>query len=257
MNGVFAVYKPRGLLSTKATDAIKRILKKDCRPLRVPKVGHGGTLDADAEGILVIGVGQGTKAMTFFLNGSKEYEVTGFLGKETHSYEFVGDTVSEIDTSELSIAERVSKEDIIKQLEKYQDSQIKQTPPPYSALKLKGSRLSDLQHSGRLSPEDLEKKARYVRSYKAELIDYSPPHFKVRVSCGAGFYVRSMVHDIGQGLGVGACTTFLLRSKQGRFELGGEFPILERDDWTADNIREAIDETISLSRGIGSKVDSK
>ena len=207
IRGVFSVYKPRGLTSADVTNRIKKILidgvaMGDRR--KAPKVGHGGTLDRSAEGVLVIGIGEDCKRLVRFLVGSKWYEVTGEFGKATDTYDSEGVVTS---SKPFNHIVPHNLQAILRSFE----GQILQTPPRYSALKKNGRRLSDLARQGTLV--DVEPRPVVIHSIALQSLVL--PHFTLRVHCSSGTYIRSLVHDIGMKAGSVAHVRELCRTRQG------------------------------------------
>lgn len=242
LNGLFAIHKRKGptsadvlnLLKTKLLEeaGIKQHRKK--RKKQVLKMGHGGTLDSAASGILVVGIGKGTKMLSGMLSGSKKYTTVGEFGKATDTFDAIG-----MVTEEQSY-DHITKDDLERTLKKYTGS-IMQTPPLYSALKQNGQRLSCLMKKG----EAVESKpARPVMVYDLSVQDYSPPHFTLNIECGGGFYVRSLVNDLGKELSSCAHVKELIRTKQGPFTLYEH--ALQEEKWTIDEVVKAIENCTQL-----------
>ena len=228
--GLFAVFKPAGVTSAQVTNTIKRILQRG-RGEDAPrglKVGHGGTLDQDAEGVLVIGVGEDCKKLQTFLQGGKEYDAIGRLGVATNTLDSSGTVVEE------KSWDHVTKERLLNTLENFKGAQL-QTPPAISALKIRGKRMSDLVRMGMAN--DIELKPRAITISKLELVDFSPPTFRIIVACSKGTYIRSLISDIGKNLGTVAHMKYLCRTRQGQyFSLENA---LSQNDWTVEGIVEA------------------
>lgn len=211
LNGVCAVHKPIGITSSDCVTAIKRSLvlkglESTKREVNI-KVGHGGTLDPLAEGVLVLGIGEGTKLLQSYLSGSKAYKAVASIGKATDTLDCTGKVVEEKDGS------FVTRALIDEHLNSFRGD-IQQTPPMYSALKFDGERLYDLARRG----VEVERKARNVTVYNlTQLIDsvHQPPtHFALDVECGGGFYIRSLIADLAEKMGTVAHMTELVRTKQ-------------------------------------------
>ena len=221
MRGIFAVVKPVGLTSADVTNRIKALLREG-NGSRV-KVGHGGTLDKSAHGVLVIGIGADCRKLTAALADDKCYECLGELGTATDSYDSEGKVVYRAPWG------HVSRSNLESVLANHFSGQITQTPPTYSALKWKGTRLSDLARRGTLiTPEP-----RRITIHSISLQDFQPPSFMINVTSSSGTYIRSLVHDIGQKLNSAAFVRSLCRKRQGMFTL--EQALQERD-WTFKNI---------------------
>ena len=228
MRGIFAVVKPVGLTSAAVTNRIKAVLRN--RAGIQIKVGHGGTLDKSARGVLVIGLGKDCKQLTKALDENKYYECVGELGIATDSYDAEGEVV------QRAPWHHVRRSDLEGVLTAHFTGEITQSPPTYSALKWKGTRLSDLARRGvYITP-----KPRQVIIHSISLLDFQPPLFTISVTCSSGTYIRSIVHDIGQHLGSVAHVKALCRTRQGDFTLEHA---LEEKEWTYENIQDAIEGT--------------
>ena len=203
MDRIFNIYKPAGMTSHDVVYKVRKILG-------IKKVGHTGTLDPDAVGVLPICVGRATKVCDLILNKNKTYICDMVLGIETDTYDSSGNILKEVDTS------KISEEDLMKAVNS-QLGPIDQLPPKYSALKVNGKRMCDLVRAGK--GDQIELVARRVIINKIDIISIDLPRLKFEVECTKGTYVRSICHDIGQILGVGAHMTGLIRSKTGTFEL--------------------------------------
>ena len=219
------------MTSADVTNAIKRILQRSNAVNRSErkklKVGHGGTLDKDAEGVLVIGIGKDCKQLNHFLQGTKEYESIGRLGVTTDSLDSSGAVVAE------AAWDHVTKTALVNALERFTGDQL-QTPPVISALKIKGKRMSDLARSGNLDRAMC--KPRPITISRLELLEYTPPDFKIAVTCSKGTYIRSLISDLGMHLGTVAHMVHLCRTRHGHgFTLENA---LTQKDWTAEKIAE-------------------
>uniref|UniRef100_A0A8D2J789 Pseudouridylate synthase TRUB1 n=2 Tax=Varanus komodoensis TaxID=61221 RepID=A0A8D2J789_VARKO len=236
-NGLFAVYKPKGPTSSDVLNRLKGKLFAEAgivEPTRrkrkqALKFGHGGILDSNATGVLVVGIGKGTRMLSSMLAGSKKYTVIAELGKATDTFDSTGQITEE------KPYDWITKEDLEAVLQKFTGN-IMQVPPVYSALKKDGQRLSDLVRKG----EGVEAKpARLVTVYSLTLKNFEPPLFTLDVECGSGFYVRSLVNDIGKELSSCATVQELTRTKQGPFTL--EEHALYEDKWTIDEIAQSLE----------------
>ncbi|XP_018618109.1 pseudouridylate synthase TRUB1 isoform X1 [Scleropages formosus] len=243
LNGLFAIYKKQGPTSADVLNQLKRKLFQEAgekqtnprkRKKQALKMGHGGTLDSAASGVLVVGVGGGTKMLTTMLTGSKKYTAVGELGKATDTLDATG-TVTLQKT--YGKTKHITKENMEEKLKKF-TGEIMQVPPLYSALKRDGQRLSVLLKKGQ---EVEAKPARAVTVYHLSLRDFSPPLFTIDVECGGGFYVRSLVDDLGKELSSCAHVKELVRTKQGQFTL--EEHALREDQWTIENIARVLQAT--------------
>ena len=273
-HGLFAVWKPPSLGSAKVTLILRNILQGgdtfinrdefflgrdvqefgDCslssdftiRNKSVwVKVGHGGTLDRAAEGVLVIGVGRDCKVLNNYLTKkNKGYVFTGELGKMTDTLDRNGVLIKECPWEHIT---REALENAMKQFH----GNILQAPPIFSALKVNGRRRSDLAIQARLAcgSDDINApfpdlpKPRPVTIMSLELLKFDAPYFTVSVLCSSGTYMRSLARDIGHSLGTVCYVTSLIRTSQGSFT---KDLALREEDWTTGNIRTAMEECRKL-----------
>ncbi len=233
-SGLCAIYKPLGWSSNDAVQKIRSILEKEYRRENKTrkhtkiKVGHGGTLDPLAEGVLVLGIGEGTKLMQSYLSGAKGYSAEGLLGQEMDTLDSTGKVTSIVDCSQITSAQ------ISDALQPFRGS-IMQKPPMFSALKRDGQTLYELARKGIEVDRELRPVTVYtlnMRSNSREL-----PYFGLDVDCSGGFYVRTLISDLAQSLGGVAHMTALVRTKQGAFALSD---CLREEDWTFAKIRDHI-----------------
>ena len=202
INSFLNLYKDSGPTSM---DAVRRI--KTLTGQR-KKVGHGGTLDPLAEGVLPICFGQATRLMEFLVESDREYQMQVHLGVTTSTYDGEGEVVKTGDPSGLSY---VLVEEALNSFQGI----IFQTPPMYSALKVQGKRLYQLARSG----IDVERQARKVNIPSIEILDYALPFLSLKVASGRGAYMRSLAHDLGESLGCGAYLSSLVRLRAGPFRV--------------------------------------
>lgn len=191
--------------------------------LHTKKIGHMGTLDPDATGVLPVGIGRATKAFDLIEDHSKAYDATLLLGTTTDTLDIWGRITSE---KEVNITEDKLR-DIIASFvgESYQ------TPPMYSAKKVNGKRLYDLAREGK----EVERKPVLIKIDRIDIVDIRIPYIKLHIECGKGTYIRSLCDDIGKACGCGGCMTELKRTRAGVFEI--------RDAYTLDEIENIRDES--------------
>jgi len=201
INGFVVIDKPAGITSHDVVSRVRRIL-------RTRKVGHTGTLDPFATGVLPVAVNDGTKVIPFLDEGSKTYEALFRLGVATDTLDMTGAILSEKDPSSIT------REQLILCLAGFTGS-ISQIPPMYSAIKQNGQPLYKLARQG----VEVERKAREVEIYSLELLSFDLPHASIRVACSRGTYVRSLADDIGRQLGCGAALQELRRTASGPFHI--------------------------------------
>ncbi len=196
---IIPVYKPKGMTSFE-------VVRKARRELNLKKVGHAGTLDPLAEGLLILLTGDKTKSMESFMRLEKEYAATLKLGAVSNSHDL------ETEVTEQASSVDFSADKIETTLKKFK-GRIEQVPPDYSAAWVNGKRAYHLARRG-VKP-DLKPKAVTVSEMHIE--SYVPPVLQLRIVCSSGTYVRSLVRDIGEDLGCGAVLTALVRSRIGSY----------------------------------------
>ncbi len=200
IHGLFLLDKPKGMSSNQALSRVKRLFQAD-------KAGHTGSLDPLATGMLPICFGQATKYSQFLLDANKCYQVTGRLGIETETGDSEGRTIKQVDGF------RVSQDELDEVLETFRGP-ISQVPPMYSALKKDGKPLYDYARRG----IEIERTPRDVTIFSMERLGFDGIHFTLKVLCSKGTYIRSLVHDIGRMLNIGAHVTALHRHYSEPFE---------------------------------------
>lgn len=199
MDGILLVNKPSGMTSHDVVNKIRRVLK-------TKKVGHCGTLDPDATGVLVICVGKATKALQFLTSEEKEYIATLSLGTSTDTYDASGKVVESKEFEGINHLEEVLQSFIGKQM---------QMPPIYSAIKVNGRKLYEYARNN----EKVEIQPREVEIKELELLDIQEHLITLRVSCSKGTYIRSLCVDIAKSLGYPGHMSHLIRSRSGHFDI--------------------------------------
>jgi tRNA pseudouridine55 synthase len=222
IDAVVAIMKKKGITSAELVELVKLKLRKLGLKKKI-KVGHGGTLDKAAQGLMVIGLGDGTKKLKNYLKGSKAYIGTGVLGVGTDTYDGEGKIVCERPIMHID-------EEKLKRVLKNYTGEIEQIPPVYSALKINGRRASDLVREGK----EVIMKPRKITIYKLDLLSFDGPRFVIRVECSGGTYIRSLIHDIGKELDSCAYMSKLVRIKQGVFT---EEDVIDIEKLTLENIK--------------------
>lgn len=202
-SGIINVNKPLGITSM---DVVRSIRKAS----HIKKVGHGGTLDPLATGVLPVACGKATRLLEYILNDDKHYHATIELGIRTDTFDREGRIIDERDSS------AVTDGDVHRILSQY-CGEIVQFPPKYSAIKVKGKRLYELARAG----AQVDIKPRPVKVYYIQLIAFEPPLLTVDIKCGKGFYVRSFAEDLGNSLQCGAHLKGLQRTSTGPFDISG------------------------------------
>lgn len=218
MQGLILLNKPEGITSFSAVNKVKWLAGEK-------RVGHTGTLDPIATGVLPVFLGRATALAGIVLDADKSYIATVRLGLSTDTCDIIGTVISEK-------AVKVTEEQLEAVLENFRGN-IKQTPPMYSALKKDGVRLYELARQGKTV--DIE--AREVKISRLELLEFSGDTFKIAVDCSKGTYIRSLCRDIGEVLGCGATMTALVRTATGGF---GIEKTVSLDELTKENITDYL-----------------
>ena len=207
IEGVMVIDKPLGLSSMQVCAIVRGKLKAGGAPKRV-KVGHGGTLDPLASGVLVVLMGKATKRSDQVMVGVKEYETTVDLSRLSSTDDLEGEM------EEVHVATIPTIDDVRVACAKW-TGDVMQTPPAYSAIKVNGQRAYAMARRG----EQVELEARPIRIDEIEVISYEWPMLVIRVVCGKGTYIGSLGRDIGAEMGVGGVLTALRRTRVGRFSI--------------------------------------
>ncbi len=201
VHGVLNVYKEKGFTSHDVVAKLRGIVGQK-------KIGHTGTLDPDAVGVLPVCLGKATKLCDLLTEKNKTYETVLLLGKSTDTQDISGTVLSEKDTDDIT--EEEVKKVILSFVGKYD-----QIPPMYSALKVNGKKLYELAREG----IEVERKARTVEILEINIKEISLPRVRMEVSCSKGTYIRTLCHDIGEKLGCGGCMEELTRTKVSMFSI--------------------------------------
>ncbi|OPJ65479.1 tRNA pseudouridine synthase B [Clostridium chromiireducens] len=219
VNGVLNVFKNKEMSSFDVVRKVRFIAKEK-------KVGHTGTLDPQATGVLPICLGKATKIIDYIMNSNKTYEVKFILGIKTTTYDLEGEIVQRNEVQHLS------EEEVSKVIASF-IGEYDQVPPMYSALKKNGVRLYDLARQG----IEVEREARRISIFDISNIRFELPYVYMKVSCSKGTYIRSLCYDIGEKLEVGATMTELNRSETSIFKQEKSINI---NDLTEENIEDYI-----------------
>lgn len=201
LHGVLLIDKPAGLSSADVTNRLKKKFKPD-------RIGHGGTLDPFATGLLIVLLGEGTKVARFLLEGDKEYEAVAALGIETDTGDFTGEVVNRGEEVDISLDEW-------REHAKAWTGTIRQTPPAYSAIKVKGRPLYDYARKG----EEVEIKSREATVHELEIQGATEKELRFRVRCSGGTYVRALAADLAMAAGTCAHLSALRRTGSSSFRV--------------------------------------
>lgn len=237
MNGIILINKDAGLTSR---DAVNLVSKK----LGIKKVGHAGTLDPLATGLMVIGINKGTKIMELLTMDTKEYIATVKMGIETDTLDITGNIKNENNNFKI---EKKELEETLKSFKK----EYLQTVPYFSAVKIKGKRLYEYARE----KEEIELPKRMVKIYDIELLNYDNHNqeFTFKTLVSKGTYIRSLIKDIGDSLNISCTMKNLIRTKSGKFKLEDSNKI--DDDYKIISIKEALDiKTIKVEGELLKKV---
>ena len=212
MDGIINIDKPLARTSFSIVAMVKRLSGER-------RVGHAGTLDPMASGVLPVCLGQGTRVIEFLAEATKTYRAQIELGVATDTYDASGRITQQGNPSGISRRQLESALNSFSGL-------IRQTPPMFSAVKHHGQRLYQLARAG----ITVERKSRLTTIYRLELVDFKPPVVTVEVECSKGTYIRSLAHDLGQVLGCGAHLKSLVRLKYGLFDIGSAVSMPQLED---------------------------
>jgi tRNA pseudouridine55 synthase len=219
VSGILNVNKPAGPTSFQVVGMVRR-------RSGIRRVGHAGTLDPMAEGVLVVLLGQAVRVSEYLLGLPKTYRATVTLGSSTTTYDAEGEVVREAGYRD------VSRPDVEEALTQFV-GEIMQAPPAYSAVKVGGERAYRRARRG----EEVAPAPRRTSVYRVELLRFMPPHLELEVHCGRGTYIRSLAHDLGEVLGCGAHLSGLVRTQTGPFRIEDAVGMaeleeaFERGDW--------------------------
>lgn len=219
---VINLNKPQGITSHQAVETVR----KRCG---IRKAGHAGTLDPLATGVLLVCTGEATKITRFLSELDKEYIVVMKLGEETDTYDAEGTVVRRTEPGSVGM------EDVEKVLPAFSGT-IEQIPPMYSAVKVGGKPLYKLARKG----VTVEREKRVVTVHEISITRFSPPFLEMRVACSRGTYIRTLCHDLGEVLGVGAHVTRLERTRIGGFRVADAVALDEVGDLLGDEGKGAV-----------------
>lgn len=211
LEGIIVVYKEKGCTSHDVVDKVRDIVG-------VKKVGHTGTLDPEAEGVLPVCIGNATKVVEYMTEKDKEYIATIKFGVVTDTQDMTGKVIAEQD--DFSLDENEVTKTIMSFVGEYM-----QTPPMFSAVKVKGKKLYEYARNG----ETVKIPARRVIIKEIEILEIGEKTAKIRVVCSKGTYIRTLCHDIGKKLKVGAAMQSLIRTRTGAFEIKDSVTVEELD----------------------------
>ena len=212
MDGVIVIRKEKDFTSHDVVAKLRGIL-------HMKKIGHTGTLDPDAEGVLPVALGKATRLVDMITDKEKTYEAVMRLGVVTDTQDMSGTVLSQ--AAELHVTE----EELRAAIESFAGDYM-QVPPMYSALKVNGKKLYELAREGKT----VERKPRPVHFYEIEILEINLPLVRFCVTCSKGTYIRTLCHDIGEKLGCGAAMETLLRTKVGRFTLDDAITLAQTEE---------------------------
>ena len=206
MNGIVIVDKPQGWTSQDVTARLRRVYA-------TRRIGHGGTLDPMATGVLPVFVGRATRGVEFFEHAEKTYDTVLLLGRTTDTQDVTGATLAEK-------AVHLSPADMERVLPRFRGD-ILQVPPMYSALKVNGKKLYELARKG----QEVERQPRPITVFELTNLGFDGTRLSLRVRCSKGTYIRTLCQDIGEALGCGGCMEALRRTKAGDYTIEEAVPL--------------------------------
>ncbi len=222
LEGVLLIDKPGGMTSHDVVDRVRRVL-------RMKRIGHAGTLDPMATGLLIILVGKATKLSQYLMSLDKEYEGTITLGKTTNTHDAEGEMLTMCPVPALT--ERAVKD----AMACFVGDQY-QTPPMFSAKKMDGVPLYKLARKGK----EVEREPRFIRISSFDLLRFALPDLDIRLRCSKGTYVRTLAHDLGEKFGCGGHLSALRRTASDRFNITQAVPLAELESMEPAVIRSRL-----------------
>ena len=230
MDGIINVYKEKGYTSHDVVAKLRGIL-------RMKKIGHTGTLDPDAEGVLPVCLGKATKLCDLLTDKTKTYQAVMLLGQETDTQDTTGEILAQYPVNAMEEEVREAVESFL--------GPYMQVPPMYSALKVNGKKLYELARAGK----EVEREARPVEIFEIHVDSIELPRVTMTVTCSKGTYIRTLCYDIGRKLCCGGCMEHLLRTRVDRFELADSLKLSQieelRDRGEVENHVIAVDEVFA------------
>ena len=208
MDGIVIVDKPEGWTSQDVTAKLRGVFQ-------TRRIGHGGTLDPMATGVLPVFVGRATRGVEFFEHAEKTYETVLHLGLTTDTEDITGRTLEEKPVA-------VTESEILAVLEQFK-GEIQQIPPMYSAIKINGQKLCNLARKGR----EVERPARTITIHSLDFLEFKGADVRLRVHCSKGTYIRTLCKDIGEALGCGGCMAQLRRVSAGSYTIADAVPLTD------------------------------
>lgn len=243
IHGIINVYKEKGYTSHDVVAKLRGIAGQK-------KIGHTGTLDPDAEGVLPVCLGKATKVCELLTDKDKTYRAVLFLGQTTDTQDASGMV---LETSDIS---NLNESQVTEAVQSFV-GEYAQIPPMYSALKVDGKKLYELAREGKT----VERKARNVKIHSIKILRVDLPRVEMEVSCSKGTYIRTLCHDIGEKLGVGGCMESLLRVRVGRFVLADSLRLSEiqkaKEDGNLEKILQPIDSVFEQYRAVQIRSDQE
>ena len=243
LNGIINVYKEKGYTSHDVVAKLRGIAGQK-------KIGHTGTLDPDAEGVLPVCLGKATKVCELLTDKDKTYRAVLFLGQTTDTQDASGTVLETSDVSNLNESQ------VTEAVQSFV-GEYAQIPPMYSALTVGGKKLYELAREGKT----VERKARNVMIHSIKILRVELPRVEMEVSCSKGTYIRTLCHDIGEKLGVGGCMESLLRVQVGRFVLADSLRFSEiqkaKEDGNLEKILQPIDSVFEQYRAVRIRPDQE
>jgi tRNA pseudouridine55 synthase len=236
MKGIINILKPPGMTSFDVIFSCRKLFG-------IKKIGHAGTLDPGAAGVLTICIGRATKVVPFLTETRKVYRAEMEFGTETTTLDAFGEVTNRVEDFMLN------EEEIRKVLDEFK-GEIEQVPPMYSAIRHKGKRLYELARQGK----KVERKPRKITIYDLKLIDFDGQKLIIDVECSKGTYIRTLCADIGKRLEIGAYMSFLVRTKVGEFSLDKAITLEELEFLVAkdriDEVLEPLDKALEHLKAI-------
>lgn len=231
ITGFLNIYKEAGFTSFDVVAKLRGILHQK-------KIGHLGTLDPDARGVLPVALGKATKAIDLITDHTKAYDATLLLGIDTDTYDTSGEVIFKAD---YNLMESITEDAVVSAL-LWWKGEHEQIPPMYSAKKVGGKKLYELAREGR----EIEREPEHICIDDIRIEKMDMPYVEFHVECSKGTYIRSLCHDVGEKLGCGGAMSSLVRTRAGMFSVKNAVTLAELEEYISQNGRDALSREIVI-----------
>lgn len=240
MRGFLLIDKGKGITSFDVVFKVRKwatqkVVGRGLSATRILRFGHAGTLDPLATGLLIVAVGEATKVLEYLIGFDKEYEVRGCFGAVSDTFDVEG-KIEVLDEEKMKKYGKITQKSFEKIILSKFSGEIEQVPPKYSALKIDGKRAMDMARSGK----EFEMKSRKVMIYDLKIVKFEWPEVVIKVRCGSGTYIRSLINDMGAEIGCGAYVKELRRISIDKYKVDKALGISRNFDFANKNIEQHL-----------------